>query len=181
MPLKNTQNAYGWLAITLHWVSALCIFGLFGLGLWMSDLDYYHAWYTKAPDLHRSVGFLLVMLTAFRLVWRSLNPAPNPAPAPVWQLKAAVAVHYLFYGLLFLMLVSGYFITTAEGKPLEVFNWFSIPSLITEEHMEDVAGEIHEFLAFTLIGLSALHAAAALKHHFIDKDSTLKKMLGIAR
>lgn len=68
MPLKNTTKTYGWVAIVFHWVTALTVFGLFGLGLWMRSLDYYDPWYTQAPDLHRSIGVLLILFTLLRLV-----------------------------------------------------------------------------------------------------------------
>ena len=82
------------------------------------------------------------------------------------------------YGILFLMLPTGYLITTAKGQGLDVFNWISIPSLLNNiDNLENIAGDIHEILAFTLISIAGVHALAALKHHFIDKDSTLKRML----
>jgi len=75
--------------------------------------------------------------------------------------------------------MSGYMISTADGRPISVFNWFDIPALpALIEQQEDIAGEIHFISATTLITLSLLHAAAALKHHFIDKDNTLRRMLG---
>jgi cytochrome b561 len=76
-------------------------------------------------------------------------------------------------------MLSGYLISTADGRAVEVFGWFSIPATLSGlENQEDIAGEIHEWLAFTLIGLVMLHALAATKHHFINRDATLKRMLG---
>ena len=77
-------------------------------------------------------------------------------------------------------MITGYLISTADGRALEVFNWFSIPATISGiEHQEDIAGDIHEILAFSLIAIVVLHAAGAIKHHVIDKDNTLKRMLGL--
>jgi cytochrome b561 len=76
------------------------------------------------------------------------------------------------------LFISGYLISTADGRAIEVFNWVSVPALgELFENQEDVAGDIHFYLAWTLIGLAVVHALAALKHHFINKDDTMKQML----
>ena len=91
----------------------------------------------------------------------------------------AHATHRLFYLLLFTIMVSGYLISTEDNRAVEVFGWFSIPATITSiPNQADVAGWVHLILASSLIGLALLHAAAALKHHFIDRDRTLKRILG---
>lgn len=155
------------------------VIGLFALGLWMDSLDYYDKFYREAPHIHKSVGVLLIVLVAFRFIWRQISVQPQPLSTHKrWEVVLAKIVHYVFYFILLCMLISGYLITTAEGDSLEVFNWFSLPSVIdTIPNLEDYAGEIHETLAFTLIGLVIVHALAALKHHFLDKDSTLKRMI----
>lgn len=167
------------MSIILHWVIAVGVIGLFTLGLWMVDLGYYDEYYRIAPHIHKSIGVLLVTLVVLRFIWRLLNVQPVPlASHKRWEVVLARAVHYVFYLILLCMLISGYLITTAEGESLKVFNWFSLPSLVSSvDNLEDYAGDIHEVLAFTLIGLVILHALAALKHHFIDKDSTLKRMI----
>ncbi len=181
MPLKNTATTYGWVAVAFHWLSAITVFSLFGLGLWMVSLDYYHPWYKEGPDLHRSIGVVLVVATLLRFVWRCLNIKPVAEPGPRWQVKVAGIVHGLLYGWFFLMLISGYLITTAKGQGLEVFNWFEIPAYITDiENLEDRAGVVHFYLACIFMGLVAVHAGAALYHHFIKRDATLRKMLGKA-
>jgi len=85
----------------------------------------------------------------------------------------------LLYLLLFVIMFSGYLISTADGRAIEVFGWFDVPATITSiPNQEDVAGLVHKFAAFLLIGLVVLHAAAALKHHFIDRDRTLLRIFG---
>lgn len=174
------------MAVLCHWITAVTVIGLFALGLWMTSLNYYDPWYQTAPDIHRSVGILLAMLVAWRLVWKftGQQPATIPTHRP-WERVIAKSTHGLLYVLLLLMFVSGYLITTAEGSALHVFNWFSIPAVTTGsdldiKNLEDRAGDVHEILAYTIIGLATLHALAALKHHFIDKDITLLRMLGKA-
>ncbi|BCO30678.1 cytochrome b [Thiohalobacter sp. COW1] len=177
--LRNTSTGYGWISILLHWLVALVIIGLFALGLWMTDLTYYDPWYREAPAIHKSVGILLFLAILLRLAWRWCNPRPVPlSNHKPWERRLAHWTHVLLYALPLLVMVSGYLISTAEGRPVEVFDWFSVPATFSGyEQQEDIAGEIHEILAFILIGLASVHALAALKHHFIDRDRTLRRML----
>jgi cytochrome b561 len=178
--LKNSSNDYGVIAIALHWLVALTVIGLFISGLWMTGLEYYDAWYQRGPDLHKGIGVLLFILLAFKLAWRWLDPLPRSEPThAAWERRAASITHLLLYALMFTVMIAGYLIPTADGQPLQVFGLFSVPATLSGiDNQEDIAGEIHEILAFILIGLATLHALAALKHHFIDRDRTLKRMLG---
>lgn len=179
--LNNTEQRYGLVSMTIHWLTVLTVLSLFGVGLWMTGLDYYHAWYKKAPDLHKSVGLLLLALTLVRIIWIIINPKPRPVPnSKHWERSVAAAVHGLLYLLLFSVMLSGYLISTADGRGIAVFGWFEIPALPWRfAQQEDMAGEVHEILAFSLIGVMLLHAGAALKHHVIDRDDTLRRMLGL--
>jgi cytochrome b561 len=159
----------------VHWVSAIAIFLLFVSGVWMVDLDYYSEWYHRAPELHMSFGSLLFALTLWRLVLRKKAPTPLGSPNMV---KFAKGVHHLMLTLVLLIPIAGYFIVTGDGNTVSVFRWFDIPSMgELFENQEDIAGEIHEVLAFTLMGFAGLHALAAIKHHVVDKDDTLKRMI----
>jgi len=175
--MSQPVKKYNIIARLLHWVTALLVIGLFSLGLWMVDLGYYDDWYNTAPFIHKSVGLCLFALTLLRVVWKLLTVHPE-IEGEKWEIQAAKVAHFTLYLLLFCLFTSGYLISTADGRAIEVFNWFSVPGFGSFiENQEDLAGVIHYYLALTLIGLSALHALAALKHHFINKDNTLKKML----
>lgn len=180
MRLGNTRQSYGVVSIALHWLMAILIIGLFALGLYMTGLDYYHPWYQSAPDLHRSFGILMVALLLLRLLWRISSPSPEPVGQDPRVLQlAAELIHWLFYLLLFAIAVSGYLITTAGGRGIEVFGWFTLPALISGiDNLEDVAGDIHWLLAVLVVVLAGIHSLAAFKHHFVDRDSTLMRMLG---
>ena len=92
---------------------------------------------------------------------------------------SAVAAHIALYALLFAILISGYLISTADGKPISVFGLFEVPATLSDAGVQaDTAGVVHLWLAWSVVILSVLHGLAALKHHFIDKDDTLKRMLG---
>lgn len=175
--LKNTADGYGWVSIFLHWIMALTIFALFGLGLYMVELTYYDAWYKGSLDLHKAAGILLALAWVGRLVWRVVNTSPAELSTKVWENKLAHLVHILLYLLMLALFVSGYLISTADGRSIEVFGWFEIPATLMMDKQEDVAGVIHWGLAWSLMALVALHALAAVKHHVIEKDRTLVRML----
>ncbi|USD20920.1 cytochrome b [Microbulbifer variabilis] len=182
MQARNNQNNYGWVAIMLHWLMAPAIIGLFVLGWWMRQLSYYDPWYQQAPSIHKGIGILLLIALVLRLLWRSVNITPRAAPGtPRWQALTASGIHNLIYLLLLAIMLSGYLISTADGRPIDVFGWFSVAATIQGiPNQEDIAGSLHEILAWTLIILVSLHALAALKHHFFDKDVTLRRMLGLS-
>lgn len=164
----------------IHWLFALTVFGLFGLGLYMVELSYYDSWYRGSLDLHKSIGMTLLLLFLGRCVWRLLNVQPKPEPAKNWELLGAKIAHVMLYVLPLLLMVSGYLISTADGREVMVFELIPVPAVpALIDNQEDVAGEIHEFLAWAVILLAAFHGLAALKHHFVNKDNTLKRMLGL--
>lgn len=174
---KNQQHTYGWIHITLHWLSALMVFTLFGVGFYMMTLDYYDELYRVLPFYHKSFGFLFALLLIIRFCWRQFSPPPKPLGTHAWEALVAHIAHLLLYALMLAMVVSGYLISTADGRGISVFGLFELPATLMLDGQEDIAGLIHEYLAYTLIGLALIHAAAALKHRFIDKDETLHRML----
>ena len=122
--IKNTESHYGIIAIFLHWLMAFIIFGLFGLGLYMVDLTYYDPWYKDSLDLHKSIGMTLLLLFLLRLCWKAINQSPKPLKGPKWEQVVATATHHSLYLLLFLLMLSGYLISTADGRGVAVFNLF---------------------------------------------------------
>lgn len=175
--LRNTSSSYGWISIGFHWLMALAVFGLFGLGLYMVELTYYDAWYRGSLDLHKSAGVMLALAWLLRLLWKLTNPRPEALGNRVWEHKVAHFAHALLYLLMLALFITGYLISTADGRAIEVFGWFGLPATLTLTNQEDIAGVIHWGLAWTLIAVVALHALAALKHHWLDKDKTLIRMI----
>lgn len=180
MQLRNSDIRFGSIAIALHWLVAVTVTGLFALGWWMTELNYYSPWYQSAPWWHKSIGLTLALVVVARIVWRLISPPPAPLDTHTQtEVRAAKAAHLLLYLLLFIIFVSGYLISTADGRPIEVFGWFAVPATLTAiPQQEDIAGWVHWIVACVLMGLAGLHAAAALKHHFIDRDRTLLRILG---
>ncbi len=179
MQLQNSPERYGLIAILIHWLVAVTVIGLFALGYWMVDLTYYDDWYKRAPDIHRSIGLLLFGVMLLRVLWRAVNQ--NPAPLPEhrrWEVISAHLAHSLLYLLLFVAMISGYLISTADGSSISVFGWFDVPSVTGQvKGLEDTAGTVHYWSTWAIVALAAVHAAGALKHHVIDRDRTLRRML----
>jgi len=177
--IKNTTAQFGSIAKTIHWLSAIVICALFASGYWMIDLDYYSDWYQTAPHWHESIGVLLLFFTVFRIVWRIINPVPKAiATHSVATRRFSWMAHMALYTLLLLIMFSGYLIPTADGRVIAVFTWFELPALgELFAQQEDISGTLHKFGAYAMITLSLLHALAALKHHYFDKDATLVRML----
>ncbi|GHE19815.1 cytochrome b [Halomonas urumqiensis] len=178
---RNSRSGWGIVSILLHWISAVVIVGLFVLGWWMVDLGYYHAWYNLAPWWHRSIGMLLLFATLARLAWRFINPTPVAHGHGLERLAAHLG-HIALYVLMLLVMVSGYMISTADGRGISVFGWFEVPALLSRlPNQENIAGDIHWYSALALMVLAAGHLLAAMKHHLLDRQDTLLRMINPAR
>jgi len=180
MQLKNSPQRYGAVSLLLHWGVALTVFTLFGVGLWMMELGYYHPWRQIVPDLHKSIGISLFVILLLRVFWRFISPPPPPTPNQSRLIQIASKLgHLVLYLLMFAVIICGYLISTAEGDGIVVFGVLTVPAVLTISGKAELVGALHLYLAITLVVLAVLHALAALKHHFIDRDATLIRMLGI--
>lgn len=179
--IRNSQDAWGWPTIALHWIVALLIVTTFGLGLWMAevppraDRPYYFA-------IHASLGITLLVIVVVRILWAVLNPPPAaPAGTPPWQHAVARLTHV---GLNLLTLVTigfGWLLAGVHDTPIvpRAFGVVPLPSPVTlPRTAEDFLEEGHELVAYALMALAALHVAAALWHHYVLRDNTLRRMLG---
>ena len=179
MLIGNTRQRFGLLSRLLHWSIALLILGLVWLGWYMVDLTYYDKWYNASLHYHKSLGMLALALAALKFVWQIITPVPKPLPElKKWEKTSSTIMHYTLWGMMFLIPASGYLISTSAGKPIELFNWFAIPAVVTvDEQLRELAIAVHYYLAYLVLLLVAGHAGAALKHQFINRDSTLRRML----
>jgi cytochrome b561 len=175
MRITNTQDRYGIVTIILHWTIATLMIGLLILGLYMVDLPV-SLEKLKLYGWHKEFGFLVLALAIFRVLWRIGNITPTLS-IPWWEALAARSVHWLFYGFMFALPITGWLITSSAGVPASFFGLFTLPQLIApNEELRHLFQELHEWLAYALIAVIALHTAAALKHQFIDKDTILRRM-----
>jgi len=177
MPGRNTPQRWGWVAQFLHWSIALLIIGLVIVGLTMDELP-------NSPDkvklyaLHKSTGLTVLVLVLLRLIWRLVDPRPPyPATMPAWQKKVSNLSHGLLYVLMLSQPLSGWLYNSASNFPLQWFRLFKVPALSgPDPELKSLALAIHEIGFYVLGVLFALHVAAALKHHFVDRDATLARM-----
>ncbi len=168
-------------AIALHWLLALAIFASMGLGWYMSDLKF-SPLQLKLYNWHKWAGVTILLLSAARLAWRLTHrppalPARVVAAMPGWQLRAYHATHQLMYLLFFAVPLMGWTYSSMAGFPIVWFGVLPLPDWVAvDKEFAKVIKPIHGFLAYTLLALIALHVAAAIKHHFIDRDGLLARM-----
>lgn len=178
--LSDSPKSYGWITIIVHWLSAILVFGIFGLGFYMVDLSYYDKGYHELPRLHVSLGLLFGLLTILRVIWRAINRGkPKPLESHTFVIRLlASSMKYALYILIVVMIVTGYLINTAKGDPAEIFDIVAIPATIQlDSDGVDLAGEIHRIAGWLIVILALAHAGAAFWHHFVVRDSTLVRML----
>ncbi|MEJ0060582.1 MAG: cytochrome b/b6 domain-containing protein [Terricaulis sp.] len=193
----STQR-YTAVAIVLHWAIALAIFGQIALAWWMTDAigeAEHQAQATAAYQLHKSIGLTVLLLSIVRLIWRLTHKPPGyPAHMPAWEKLIARLSHWAFYVLMIGLPLTGWlYVSTGwsshTDRPLDVptlyFGLFQVPHLFDLNHLADstraflskTIGLTHWGLAWSAIGLAALHVGAALKHHFVDRDDVLTHMV----
>ena len=166
-----------------HWLIAALILVQGTIGLIMVQLP-------KRPNiipiytLHKSIGLTILLLAVLRLGWRLMQRRPPPLPMPGWQDALSRSTHVALYLLLFAMPLSGWLFDSASSlRPLYWWWWLKVPKLTdgADRQLADLAQNVHETLFWILVAVTVLHVAAALKHHFLDRDETLKRMLPWAR
>jgi len=180
-PLENSEDRYGSIALLFHWSMALLVIGLAALGLYMVNLPDV-GFNTKKVTLvlfHKEFGVFALLLLATRLSWRIAQVLPRLVDAlPNWQKIAARFVHLSFYGLLLALPITGCLMSSAAGIPVSFFGLFMLPDLVhRSDDLFQLYTAIHKWLSYVLILFIFVHAGAALRHHFIFKDDTLRKML----
>jgi cytochrome b561 len=176
--IRDSHSNFGIISIVFHWLSAGLTLFLFGLGVYLTSYGYYSGDYLQYAHLHYALGLILLGLVIIRLLWRLTSKTPK---ALVTSLPTKIGISlskFLLYVFLFTILISGYFICTAEGQSIDVFGLFQIPSvMLLETNQLNLAGLTHKYVAWALFVLVIFHAGAALVHHFFIRDRTLVRML----
>lgn len=182
------RSDYSGFAKLLHWLIALLIAGMVGLGTYMTEVEGDFQYKLWLYQLHKSFGVTLFALLVVRLVWRQISPPPPmPATMPSWERRAAQTAHVALYVLMFAIPLSGWARVSASplSIPTNVFGLFKLPHLPflaslraeQKEALEPVFQTVHWGLAWTLVAVVALHAAAALRHAFVLRDDVMNRML----
>ena len=177
----NAKKRYHTVSIILHWVLGVALVSIFFFGTYMADLPF-SPQRLKLFNWHKWAGISILVLSALRLLWRTTHPAP-PLPAsialamPGWQLKAHQLTHVALYALFFVVPLIGWAYTSAAGFPVVLFGVIPLPDLIgADKALAALIKPWHQISAFALAALVLLHVAAALKHHFVDRDGLLNRM-----
>ncbi|GFE80911.1 cytochrome b [Steroidobacter agaridevorans] len=180
MQLKNDESRYGVVAQLFHWTIVVLIIVQFILANRADDLPLGTAKIAVLAQ-HKSFGITILGLALLRLLWRWFNPVPaEPLDIPQWQRIAARVSHIGLYALLLVTPVVGWLMSSARNFPVSWFGLVTLPDFIEPNRPAyEFLHETHELLAGTLFWLALLHVAAALKHHFIDKDNVLRRMLPV--
>jgi len=174
-PLPAAQR-YTTTAIAAHWLLALLIALNFVFGLYMHDLPI-SPQRLKLFNWHKWAGITILTLSALRLAWRLRHRPPPDLPMPPWQRRGAHAVHGALYVLFFAVPLAGWAYSTASGFPVVWFGVLPLPDWVpVDRGWADALKALHKTLAFALALLVALHVAAALKHHWVDRDGLLQRM-----
>lgn len=191
IPLKNTENTYGLIAILLHWIVAAAFIANY-------CVIYYRDWFLdKKSDIgrelfsvHTAIGVSVLVFVVLRILWKFMNQQPKDVPGTKWEHRAAHGAHILLYAVMIILPLSGYLGT---GGPSQLFFMFEIPRFqdtqifqvvvqswmdLTWDEFEAPMDFIHKNGgAYFVSALIAAHAGAALFHHFIRKDNVLKRMI----
>jgi cytochrome b561 len=177
MPTIDTHR-YTTPAIALHWLMALLLVGLFAVGLYMHELPL-SPWKLKIYSWHKWAGVTAFLLVLARLAWRHVHRPPAlPAVMPPPLRFAAHAGHAVLYLLMIAIPLSGWLMSSAKGFQTVYFGVLPIPDLLEKnKELGDRLKEVHEMLNFLLAFVVVGHVGAALKHHLIDKDDVLTRML----
>jgi cytochrome b561 len=171
------HERYGAVAIALHWLVALLIVCNLLLGLSMVPMPITPR-KLELYLVHKWIGITVFLLACARLAWRARHPAPPPVPAPRWQIRAAAISHVLLYVLLLAVPISGWIYSSATGVQVVYLGLVPLPDLVPKDKaIAAVLKGVHVGLNCALFLLVLVHAAAAIRHHFVQRDVVLARML----
>ena len=188
---RPARSTYSSVAITLHWLIALAMLTNIALAWYFQSLP--RAAQVAPVQLHKSIGITVLLLTLIRIGWRLVNaPPPLPDTMRPWERWAAMANHFVFYGLMLAMPLSGWAMVSASPlikvHPTVLYwtvPWPTFPLLPTDPDQlhadHKLFSATHELLAWLAYATIALHVAAALKHQIIDRDDVLSRMIPFLR
>lgn len=173
----NNTKTYSKTSIALHWIVGLAFIGVFIIGAYLSDLP-------RGPEkmelvaLHKSFGVLILLIALARAFGESRRAIPPASVMPAWQEKVAKAVHGLLLLATLAMPLSGIAMNIGGGRALEVFGYTLVAAGEKVVWLQELGAAVHKTAPPIIIAIVLLHIAAVLKHHLIDKDATMARMLG---
>lgn len=173
--LAHPVLRYDGIARIAHWLTAILVVAVFCLGLLVDAFP--PSWEDSVVNTHKLIGISILCLVAFRLIWRRSHKPPPPEPIGLMLQRVSSISHVLLYCLMIAVPLAGLAFAARSGQGID-FGLFSLgPLSVEDEGAARQIGEIHELLAYMLVGVAGLHALAALWHHFVRKDAVLMRML----
>lgn len=179
-PDQDTRQQLTRTSVALHWLVAISMIGMLGFGLYLDDMERGDA-KTALLNLHKSFGSLILFLVMIRIWWRVRQGALEPlGDHPRWREIAAKASHHILLFATVAMPLTGFIRSLGRGRPIEIFGFPFIPQLLAEKNdtISAIGSVGHTVIAYTAMLVICLHVAAALQHHLIARDGTLRRMLG---
>jgi cytochrome b561 len=175
----STQGPrYGAIAQSFHWLTVLLVGTAYILSPGGREQRIYSAAVESARMWHESVGLALFILVLLRLVWRLFNTPPEPQPMPPWMRASAIAAHWALYALLLAIPLTAIMGAWWEAHPLTLYGIGDIAPMLAPAHdLGASIADLHTILGNVILWLAGLHAAAALFHHYVLHDDTLRSML----
>lgn len=177
-PATQSPTRYPALTRFLHWLVAIMVLATMPIGMTMVQEGLARPTQDLLFILHKNGGVILLLLVILRLIWRARHPAPPmPASLPGWQVMVASATHWLLYGLLLVMAISGYVRVSAGGFPIEMLDALGVPRLVPRsDSIAETAQAIHGTVRFALALLILMHIGAALQHLIIKRDGVFGRI-----
>lgn len=171
-------EGYSGFAKLMHWLVAAAVITMIAAGVVMKRIgpgDFQNMLY----NMHRSLGFVVLVLMVARLSYRVTAGAPEPEPSlNAFQRAVSAAVHHMLYLLLLVQPVLGWVATSAYGAPIMIFNLFRLPDFVAKnEALSKQLFLMHDLVSYVIAALLAMHIGAALYHYFIRRDGVLQRML----
>lgn len=174
---KNSAERFGAVAKSFHWVMALMMIGLLGLGFYMAGME-------RSPfkfelySWHKSFGIVVLALVVFRVIWRFISAPPKALETHAsWEKLLSKTIHIVLYVSMIGFPLSGWVMSSAGGHGVSVFGFFDMPAIVAENKDIGASAKLaHVIFAYSLIIALGLHILGGLKHHVVDKDLTLARM-----
>lgn len=176
--LKNTNSSYGVISILNHWIGAFLFLGSLAMGLYMQLMP-------RSPQKeevlygHQVLAYGVLVFVAVRILWKMMTPTPKIIRSfALWEMYLAKAVHSLLFWSLLIMPLSGWFILNALNQDVVVYQNYVLPRIIEPSDVVAFSSTlVHKYLGQVVLFILCLHILGSLKHHFVDRDKTLSRML----
>jgi cytochrome b561 len=178
MNLQNLNDEYGLISKLLHWLLAIAMIGLIAIGWYMSRLSDEDILYWRLLDFHEALGLGVLLLIFMKAAWLMISPNPKQLPGLTpWERHAARIVHMTFVAAMVLIPVTGLVFVATNGEAVNLYDLITIPDIgHIPKGIRSALGTVHYYLSYGCAALIVLHIAAALKHHFVDMNNSLRRM-----